>query len=60
AGLTFRAAAALDRFHIGRLEAQYQADWISFPTDDYREILYHQGRMKPAQVWKKASVISLK
>ncbi|MEL6589055.1 MAG: imidazolonepropionase [Bacteroidota bacterium] len=60
AGLTFRAAAALDRAHLGRLEAEYQADWISFSTDDYREILYHQGRMKPAQVWKKASVISLK
>ncbi|MFK7923792.1 MAG: imidazolonepropionase [Bacteroidia bacterium] len=53
AALTFRAAAALGLTHIGRLETDFQADWIAFETDDFREILYQQGRMRPTQVWKK-------
>ncbi|MEM6348433.1 MAG: imidazolonepropionase [Bacteroidota bacterium] len=53
AGLTFRAAAVLNMQQVGRLKAGYQADWMIFATDDFREILYQQGRMRPSQVWKK-------
>ncbi len=53
AGLTFRAAAVLDMKNVGRLKAGYQADLMVFDTNDFREILYQQGRMRPTQVWKK-------
>ena len=52
AGLTFRAAAALNLNDRGKLQKGYLADFIGFPTDDYREILYQQGQLKPAMVWK--------
>jgi len=52
AGLTLRAAAALDLQDRGRLAPGQKADFISFPTGDYREILYHQGQLKPNRVWK--------
>lgn len=52
AGLSFRAAAALGLSDRGKISAGYQADVILFPTADYREILYHQGKLTPTQVWK--------
>ncbi|WP_192085302.1 imidazolonepropionase [Algoriphagus sp. Y33] len=53
-GLTFRAAAALGLEDRGKLKAGLLADFNLFPTADYREILYQQGKLKPAQVWKKS------
>lgn len=50
AGLTFRAAHALG---IGVDPADMQA----YPCKDYRDILYYQGRMKPAMVWKGGTII---
>lgn len=55
AGITFRAAAALGLNDRGKLTEGQLADFILFPTADYREILYHQGKMKPVEVWKKGS-----
>lgn len=52
AGITFRAAAALNLKDRGKLQEGYLADIVSFPTDDYREILYQQGQLKPSMVWK--------
>lgn len=52
AGLTLRAAAALGLTDRGRLAPGQKADFISFPTGDYREIFYHQGQLKPNRVWK--------
>lgn len=52
-GITFRAAAALGLEDRGQLATGQLADIVSFPTADFREILYHQGEMKPSQVWKK-------
>ncbi|MFD2588526.1 imidazolonepropionase [Croceitalea marina] len=52
AGITFRAAAALELSDRGTLEKGKVADFISFPTDDYQEITYHQGQLKPNGVWK--------
>ncbi|TAF65191.1 MAG: imidazolonepropionase [Cytophagales bacterium] len=53
AALTFRAAKALKKNNIGRLEKGFQADLVVFPTQDYREILYWQGQMKPRITYKK-------
>ena len=52
AGLTFRAAQALGLIDRGRLTPGMIADMQSYPCSDYREILYHQGKMKPHTVWK--------
>ncbi|WP_343667549.1 imidazolonepropionase [Chitinophaga sp.] len=52
AGLTFRAARALQLDHVGRLAAGFAADMQVYPTNDYRDLLYYQGKMKPSQVWK--------
>lgn len=51
-GITFRAAAALRLSDRGRISSGKLADFILFPTSDYREILYNQGKMKPKMVWK--------
>ncbi len=52
AGLTYRAAQALRLQNIGKIKADFAADLQAYPTKDYREILYHQGKMKAVQVWK--------
>lgn len=52
AGLTYRAAQALQLQNVGKIETDFIADLQAYPTNDYREILYHQGRLKAAQVWK--------
>lgn len=52
AALTFRAAAALGLEDRGKLKAGLLADFNLYATHDYREILYQQGKLKPAQVWK--------
>lgn len=53
AGITYRAVAALGLSDRGKLTAGQLADFILFPTSDYREILYQQGKMKPVEVWKR-------
>lgn len=53
AGITFRAAAALGLQDRGVLTFGQLADFILFPTADYREITYQQGRLKPSMVWKR-------
>ena len=57
AGITVRAAAALELSDRGTLEAGKLADMIAFPTSDYRDILYYQGKMKPEIVWKRGERI---
>lgn len=47
AALTCRAASALNKTDRGILKAGMKADFIVFKTNDYREILYNQGRLKP-------------
>lgn len=58
AGLTFRAAKALSLPFVGKLAIGCLADFQAYPTKDYREILYHQGRMKPFAVWKRGKIIN--
>ena len=50
AGLTFRAASAL-KIERGILAPGMPADMQAYLCADYREILYYQGKLKPAQVW---------
>jgi imidazolonepropionase len=57
AGITFWAAAALGLNDRGQLEPGMLADIILFPTNDYREITYQQGRLKPLKVYKKGGEI---
>ena len=47
AGLTFRAAKALNLRDRGALIAGLRADLQVYPINDYREILYHQGSLRP-------------
>jgi imidazolonepropionase len=53
AGLTFRAAKALNLQDRGVFEKGKLADMQAYPCADYRQILYHQGKLKPNRVWKK-------
>ena len=52
AGITFRAAKALGLEDRGRIASGMKADMVSFSFNDYREILYNQGKVKPTMVWK--------
>ncbi|MFX0555567.1 imidazolonepropionase [Maribacter sp. CXY002] len=52
AGITFRAAAALKLKDRGVLKTGHLADFSLFHTDNYQEILYNQGNLKPCMVWK--------
>jgi len=51
AGLTFRAAQSLRLEHTGKIVAGFAADLQAYPTKDYRDILYQQGKLKPTKVW---------
>jgi len=48
AGLTFRAAKALNLTDRGILAPGMRAHLQGYQCSDYREILYHQGQLKPA------------
>jgi imidazolonepropionase len=51
AGLTFRASQALKLNDRGILIKGKLADMQTYPCNDYREILYQQGKLKPVRVW---------
>lgn len=56
-GITTRAAAALNLSDRGSIEHGMIADFVSFPTNNYQEITYHQGQLKPSSVWKAGKLI---
>lgn len=49
--ITHRAALALGLQDRGILKKDKRADLAVFPTQDHREILYHQGQLAPQSVW---------
>lgn len=51
AGITFRSAFALGLEDRGALEEGKKADWVSFPTDNFQNILYQQGGLMPNEVY---------
>jgi len=53
AGLTFRAARALNLNDRGTISPGLLADMQAYPCSDYREILYQQGQLQPVNLWKK-------
>lgn len=55
--ITYRAAAALDLKDRGKLTEGNIADFIAFRLNDYTEILYNQGRIKPELIYKKGNRI---
>ncbi|MGX1928592.1 imidazolonepropionase [Flagellimonas sp. 2504JD4-2] len=57
-GITFRASAALKLTDRGVLQMGSQADFVTFPTNNYQEITYHQGQLKPNAVWKNGKKIT--
>ncbi len=57
AGITYRAAAALNLSDRGRLIPNMLADFNLFQTNDVNEIFYHQGKLTPTQVWKNGEIV---
>lgn len=55
--ITFRAAHALNINDRAILKREMIADFIGFPGRNYREILYQQGMLKPARIWKKGILV---
>ena len=47
AGITFRSAFALNLGDRGRLEKGKKADFVTFKTDNFQNVLYQQGSLKP-------------
>ncbi len=60
AGITTRAAAALRLEDRGKLAPKMLADFCLFSTHHFNELLYHQGKLTPSQVWKRGKVVSTK
>ena len=54
--ITFRAADALGLEDRGTIEKNKIADFIGFETNDYKEILYHQGKLKPSLICKRGEI----
>ncbi|HKK68841.1 MAG TPA: hypothetical protein VJ946_11540, partial [Bacteroidales bacterium] len=57
AGITTRAALALNFNDRGFLKEQKIADIAAFKTADFREIIYRQGMLKPTAIWKRGEII---
>lgn len=51
AGITFRAAFALNLEDRGRLETGKKADFVTFPTNNFQNVLYNQGSLKAKHVY---------
>lgn len=49
--ITFRAAFALDLHDRGILAKGKKADFITYETDNFQNILYHQGSLKPKNIY---------
>ncbi|MDX5481947.1 MAG: imidazolonepropionase [Hymenobacteraceae bacterium] len=57
AAITTRAARALNLTDRGTLAKGQLADMIAFPTNNYKEILYQQGKLRPSVIWKRGEII---
>ena len=51
AAITFRAAYALDLDDRGVLAEGKKADFLTYETDNFQNILYHQGSLKPKNIY---------
>jgi imidazolonepropionase len=57
AGMTFRAAYALGLENIGKLEAGKKADFVTFKTDNFQNVLYNQGSLNAEKVYINGNLI---
>ncbi|MBW8361998.1 MAG: imidazolonepropionase [Kaistella sp.] len=51
AGITFRSAFALGLDDRGKLEKRKKADFVTFKTDNFQNVLYQQGSLKKESVF---------
>ncbi|MBU4537241.1 MAG: imidazolonepropionase [Weeksellaceae bacterium] len=51
AGITFRSAFALSLEDRGKLEKGKKADFVTFKTDNFQNVLYQQGSLKAENVF---------
>jgi len=51
AGMTFRAAYALNLEDRGQLQAGKKADFVTFKTNNFQNVLYNQGSLNAEQVY---------
>ncbi|WP_313504002.1 imidazolonepropionase [Kaistella carnis] len=51
AGITFRSAFGLSLTDRGSLEKGKKADFVTFKTDNFQNVLYHQGSLKAENVY---------
>ncbi|MEC3874112.1 imidazolonepropionase [Chryseobacterium salviniae] len=51
AGITFRSAFALALEDRGKLESGLKADFVTFKTNNFQNILYNQGSLKAENVY---------
>ncbi|KMQ67109.1 imidazolonepropionase [Chryseobacterium sp. FH2] len=51
AGITFRSAFALGLEDRGKLEEGWKADFITFKTNNFQNILYNQGSLKAESIY---------
>ena len=51
AGITFRSAFALGLEDRGRLENGLKADFVTFKTDNFQNVLYNQGSLKAEHIY---------
>ena len=59
AGITFRSAFALNLEDRGTLEKGKKADFVTFKTDNFQNVLYQQGSLKTDSVYINGEKISL-
>lgn len=55
--VTFRAAKALNMTDRGVLAIDKKADFVAFPTDDFRDVIYYQGQLRPSKVWIDGEIV---
>lgn len=58
AAITFRAAFALNLEDRGMIAKGKKADFITYETDNFQNILYYQGSLKPKNVYIDGRLIS--
>ena len=51
AGMTFRSAFALGLEDRGRLETNFKADFVTYKTNNFQNVLYNQGSLNAEHVY---------
>jgi len=57
AGITFRSAFALGLEDRGRLENGFKADFVTYKTDNFQNVLYKQGSLKAEHIYINGNLV---